>query len=109
MCCFSGFYRIFMFHLHNMILLFHNFSTMDVETKTRVIKVINKVTGKEIINLDPDDDLKSQLNLDSIQIVELFASLEAELGVELPLSMMTAKTGGAFMKMLDEQLTRIKP
>lgn len=82
---------------------------MDEETKIRVIKVVSKVTGKEIKSLDPDGDLKSQLNLDSIQIVELFAALESELEVELPLTMMTAKTGNAFFKVLEEQLSKSQP
>jgi acyl carrier protein len=77
---------------------------MDRKTEERVFKVFKKVTGREIDHLNFDRDLKSQLTLDSIQIVELFAALEKELEVELPLNMMTVKTGKAFMEMLEEQL-----
>ncbi len=66
--------------------------------------VFNKVTGNQLKQIDLDSDLKSQLSLDSIQIVELFAALEKELNIELPLKMMTVKTGRAFMEMLEKQL-----
>ncbi len=81
---------------------------MDGKTKERVFKVFKKVTGREINRLDFDEDLKSQLTLDSIQLVELFAALEKELEIELPLNMMTLKTGKAFMQMLEEQLNQEK-
>jgi acyl carrier protein len=72
----------------------------------KVLQVFRKVTGHDIKSINMDVDLKSQLSLDSIQIVELFASLEKELEVELPLKLMTVRTGKAFMEMLDEQLRK---
>jgi acyl carrier protein len=77
---------------------------MDEITKERVLKVLNKVTGGRLTNIDPESDLKSQFSLDSIQIVELFAALEKELGIELPLQLMNVRTGKAFLKLLGEQL-----
>jgi acyl carrier protein len=73
----------------------------DIQSK--VLRVLKKVTGQNIENINLDVDLKSQLHLDSIQIVELFAALEKELDVELPLQLMTARTGKAFLEMLEEQ------
>jgi len=77
---------------------------MDRETKIRVFKILTKVTGRTYHDIDLDGDLGSQLTLDSIQIVELFASLEEEFKIELPLSMMTVRSGNAFLSQLDEQL-----
>jgi acyl carrier protein len=79
---------------------------MDDTTKSRIYKILKKVTGKEANHLDLNQDLKSQLTIDSIQIVELFAALEAEFSLELPLSMMTVKSGSAFLKVLEEQLEK---
>ncbi len=79
---------------------------MDNETKTRVLRVLKKITGRELDHIDPNADLKSQLALDSIQVVELFAALENEFNVELPLNMMTVRSANVFMKMLDEQLNK---
>ncbi len=77
---------------------------MDNDTQEKVLMVFNKVTGNQLKQIDLDSDLKSQLSLDSIQIVELFAALEKELDIELPLKMMTVKTGRAFLEMLEKQL-----
>jgi acyl carrier protein len=80
--------------------------TMENDVKERVMKVLRKVTGKTVNDINLEGDLKSQLALDSIQIVELFAALEKELGIELPLRLMTVKTGRAFLELLEEELTK---
>jgi acyl carrier protein len=79
---------------------------MDNNTKDKVLSVLRKVTGRKIDDINLDSDLKSQLCLDSIQIVELFAALENELNIELPLRLMTVKTGKAFLEILEEELNR---
>jgi acyl carrier protein len=81
---------------------------MDISTKAKVSEILTKITGRKFENIDLESDLKSQLELDSIQIVEFFASLENEFNIELPLSMLTVKTGSAFMKILNDQLTNRK-
>jgi len=79
---------------------------MNSEYKERVLAVLRKVTGKNVTELNLETDLRSQLSLDSIQVVELFAALEKEFDVELPLSLMTVKTGKAFLQMLEEELNQ---
>jgi acyl carrier protein len=79
---------------------------MDKETRDRVFRALKKVTGRDIQHIDLKADLKSQLTLDSIQIVELFAELEDEFKIELPLSMMTVKNGNAFFQLLEEELNK---
>lgn len=79
---------------------------MENITKEKVLGVLRKVTGRNIEQINLDTDLKSQLSLDSIQIVELFAALENELSVELPLRLMTVKTGKAFLDLLDTELNK---
>jgi acyl carrier protein len=79
---------------------------MDDITKEKVLSVLRRVTGRNIEQINLDRDLKSQLSLDSIQIVEVFAALENELSVELPLRLMTVKTGKAFLELLDTELNK---
>jgi acyl carrier protein len=79
---------------------------MDEATKVRVFQLVGKVTGRRIDHIDLNEDLKSQFELDSIQIVELFAALEKEFNIELPLSLLTVKTGASFFKVLEEQLNK---
>jgi acyl carrier protein len=79
---------------------------MDNETKEKVLTVLRNVTGKKIDDIKLEGDIRSQLALDSIQIVELFAALERELDIELPLRLMTVKTGKAFIEVLEEELNK---
>ena len=79
---------------------------MNYDTREKVLNVLRRVTGRKIDDINLDVDLKSQLSLDSIQIVELFAALEKDLSIELPLRLMTVKTGRAFMDLLDEELRK---
>jgi acyl carrier protein len=79
---------------------------MNADTKEKVLKVLRRVTGRNILDINLDGDLKSQLALDSIQIVELFAVLENELGVELPLRLMAVKTGKEFLTLLESELVK---
>ncbi len=79
---------------------------MDGHVKNTVIRVVSRITGNKVENIDLESDLKTQLTLDSVQLVELFAALEKELNVELPLKMMTVRTGRAFFDMLEEVLKK---
>jgi acyl carrier protein len=77
---------------------------MNNVTKEKVLKAVRRVTGRSIEDINLESDLKSQLSIDSVQIVELFAVLEKEMGIELPLRLMTVKTGREFLTLLDEEL-----
>lgn len=77
---------------------------MNTVIQGKVLKSLNKVTGRNYSNINLEESLSSQLALDSIQIVELFAALEKELDIELPLEMMTVKTGKDFFNLLEKQL-----
>ncbi len=79
---------------------------MDENIKEKVLQVVNKVSGHNVSNVNPDTDLKTYLKLDSIQIVELFASLEMEFNIELPLEMMNVKSGQEFLEKLEKELAK---
>lgn len=80
---------------------------MHIDNKIKVTEILSKVTGRSVASINPDGDLKNEIHIDSIQLVELFAMLEKEFKVELPLEMMNAKTGSQFMKTLDEELAKV--
>ena len=75
---------------------------MESSTKDKVLKVVNRISGGKVKNINPEGNLKTELALDSIQIVELVASLEKEFNVELPMKIMTVRTGKEFMELLDD-------
>jgi len=76
----------------------------DLETEKKVIEIVNKISGCKISGFNYNGFIKDELSLDSIQIVELFACLEKEFDIELPLQMMTVKTCREFMDLLVIQL-----
>ena len=78
----------------------------NLSYENRIVNIVKQVTKKDIDNLDLQGDLKDQLRLDSIQIVELFAALEKEFDIELPLQLMTVKSAGDFMKILLQEIKK---
>jgi acyl carrier protein len=80
---------------------------MQQNSQQRVVKIVNKITGNRAANIHLESDLKAELALDSVQMVELFAALEKEFGVELPLQLMNAKTGKEFFETLGKSLHSI--
>ncbi|NBC84315.1 MAG: hypothetical protein GVY19_13180 [Bacteroidetes bacterium] len=79
---------------------------MNKDVTERVIRILNSVTGRNYEHVDLKSDLASQLCLDSIQMVDLFAALEMEFNIELPLKMMNAKTGEDFFDMFMDELNQ---
>jgi acyl carrier protein len=73
---------------------------MNLEIK--VAEIISRITGRDVETINANGELKNELALDSIQIVELFAQLEKEFEVELPLKLMTVRTSKEFMRILEE-------
>ena len=79
---------------------------MQQDNRQRVLNIVNKIVGGRATSINPGSDLKTELALDSIQAVELFAALEKEFDVELPLQMMNIKTGKEFFDALEESLKK---
>lgn len=70
----------------------------------KVADIVCRISGQPAININMNGDLKDELSLDSVQIVELFAALEQEFKVELPLKLMTVRTCKEFLRLLEESV-----
>ncbi len=79
---------------------------MNQVIRNKVLQIIKKISGQNVNNIDPEKDIRTQLTLDSIQVVELFAALEIEFKTELPLEMMTVRNAKEFMDMLETELSK---
>jgi acyl carrier protein len=77
---------------------------MDINTKIKVFEIVNKVSGGRVTSINPDGDVRQELSLDSIQIVELFAMLENEFNIELPLTILNVKTGREFLEIIEKSI-----
>lgn len=78
--------------------------SIDKATKKQVFSIIQSVANVDPATLDPEKNLRDQINLDSMQFVAVIAKLENDLNIELPISAMEAETLGQFLEVLDVEL-----
>lgn len=76
------------------------------EVLTTVIRVVEAETGQSLSDLDPNADLREQVNLDSMQYVAISVAIENALGIELPIEIMRARTFNGFMDMVRAEVAR---
>jgi acyl carrier protein len=79
-------------------------TTSSKTTLDRVLEIVKKVTGGKVQNINLEGNLRDELTIDSVQIVELFAALENEFNIELPLQLMTARTAKEFLSILETRI-----
>lgn len=77
---------------------------MDPTVKERVFGIIQKTVHIDPATLDADREIRDQVSLDSMQYVTLTAVVEKELDIELPISVMQARTLNDFLRVIDEVL-----
>ncbi len=76
------------------------------EVLTTVIRVVEAETGQSLSGLNPNADLREQVNLDSMQYVAISVAIENALGIELPIEIMRARTFNGFMDMVKAEVAR---
>lgn len=55
-----------------------------MELQEKVIKLISDATKVDLMKITPDTSFVDDLNLDSLDIVELMMKMEDDFGVEIP-------------------------
>ena len=55
---------------------------MDIQAK--VIKIVSEATKVDAANIKPNTSFVDDLNLDSLDMVEMMMKMEEEFGVEIP-------------------------
>jgi acyl carrier protein len=76
------------------------------EIRARVIRVVQTETGQDLNGIDPDADLRQQVNLDSMQYVAIAVAIENALGIELPIEVMKARTFNQFLSLVNAEAAR---
>lgn len=79
---------------------------VNAEIRATVVRVVETETGQSLAGLDPDTDLREQVNLDSMQYVAISVAIENALGIELPIEIMRARTFNGFMAMVEAEVAR---
>lgn len=55
-----------------------------MEVQEKVIQIVSDATKVEIANIKPETNFIDDLNLDSLDMVEMMMKMEEEFGVEIP-------------------------
>jgi acyl carrier protein len=55
-----------------------------MEVQDKVIKIVSDATKVEAANIKPETNFIDDLNLDSLDMVEMMMKMEEEFGVEIP-------------------------
>ncbi|HUI90643.1 MAG TPA: acyl carrier protein [Chitinivibrionales bacterium] len=79
---------------------------MTEALKKRIYNAIRSAVNVDPATIDPEKNLREQVNLDSMQFVAVLARLETEFNIELPISAMEAKTFNDFLAVLDGEIEK---
>ncbi len=55
-----------------------------METQEKVIKIVSEATKVEAANIKAETNFVDDLNLDSLDMVEMMMKMEEEFGIEIP-------------------------
>lgn len=77
---------------------------METDLLSRVTGVIEQVTHCKVKDIDLDGNIKEQLSLDSMQMVQFISLLELEFDREFSLHLMNSHTVNEFIAQLKVEL-----
>jgi len=77
---------------------------MQEHIRKKIFTIIEKQTNIKLSTVDPDKDIREQISLDSMQFVTIIARLEADLGIEIPISIMEVNTLNEFLSVIENEL-----
>lgn len=74
------------------------------EFKKELLKLIETEMGVNLNDINPDRDIREQIDLDSMQMVSLSAKVEERYNIELPLSVMGVTTLNEFISIVENEV-----
>jgi acyl carrier protein len=74
------------------------------DIKEQIIRLVKEEIGIDLSEIDPNIDLREQVNIDSLQITEIYAAVVDELNIQVPLSLMGASTFHEILDVLQAEL-----
>lgn len=69
-----------------------------------VLEAVRQETGFDAATIDPDQDIRRQVNLDSMQFVGILARVEEALNVELPIEGVMVNTLNEFLDIVRREV-----
>jgi acyl carrier protein len=80
---------------------------MDEQLKDQLFAILEKDFNIAPASLDPDQPISQQVSLDSMQFVSIIGKIELVLNIELPMSVMEAKTLNEFLSFVEETIKKV--
>jgi acyl carrier protein len=77
---------------------------MDHPTRQKILDLIQKEVSIDPASINPDQDLRQQVLLDSMQFVSIAARVETAFNIELPITVMEVSTLNQFLEVVDQEL-----
>ncbi|KMQ52711.1 hypothetical protein CHISP_0480 [Chitinispirillum alkaliphilum] len=75
-----------------------------VDVRNVIEKIVKDEFNIDIGKVNPDSELRDQVDLDSMRFVEIYAALIDELGVEIPSKIMESRTLNQIVSIIEEAL-----
>jgi acyl carrier protein len=79
---------------------------MDDVLKKKIFGIMQKDIHIDPASIDADKPIREQISLDSMQFVSITARIELEMNVELPMSIMEAKTLNEFLLLVEDTIKK---
>lgn len=76
------------------------------EIRDKIIAIVKEEMDLDLSEIDPDRDLRDQVNIDSMKLTEIYAAVVEELNIQVPLSIMNARTFNDILRVLVGELDR---
>ena len=81
---------------------------METNLLTRVIGVYEQISHKTVSQLDLEGNIRDQMFLDSMQMIQFLSLLEEEFKTEFSLSLINARTVSEFLSILRQEVDQNK-
>ena len=62
------------------------------EIKKRIIQIAKREVNEDLSKINEKADLRTQINLDSMQIIELYAAIIEDFGIQVPMSVINSRS-----------------
>ena len=75
--------------------------------RQRLMDLLKRETEIDVDRIDPNQDILKQVAIDSMQMLEIYAAIIDEFGIDVPMSIMQAKTLTGIISALAKEVSRI--
>ena len=76
------------------------------DLKEKMVSIVKNEFDLDISEINPEGDIVEELELDSLQFVELYAAVIEEFNIEVPITLMNLKTFNEILNVLYREIQK---